>query len=35
MTRPRFDLMKNPKFNYIIMSQMRVRVTGAGASDLG
>ena len=35
MTRPRFDLMKNPKFNYIIMSHTGVRVTEAGASVLG
>jgi uncharacterized membrane protein YGL010W len=35
MTRPRFDLMRNPKFNYIIMSHTGVRVTEAGASVLG
>jgi uncharacterized membrane protein YGL010W len=35
MTRSRFDLMRNPKFNYIIMSHTGVRVTEAGASVLG
>ena len=35
MTRPRFDLMRNPKFNYLIMSHTGVRVTEAGASVLG
>lgn len=34
MTHPRFDLMRNPKFNYIIMSHTGVRVTEAGASVL-